>query len=65
MRILSSWAGAIAAARDPGLADALSSPFVRVWEDLGRAAPTITNHPRVTAAALAIAATVGVSYFWR
>ncbi|CAL8464843.1 g4378 [Coccomyxa elongata] len=58
-------AGAVAAARDPGVADALSTPFARIWEDLGHAAPSITNHPRITLATLAVAGTAGVAYFWR
>ncbi len=57
--------GAVAAARDPGVADALSSPFARIWEDMGHAAPSITNHPRITIATLAVAGAAGVAYFWR
>ena len=58
-------AGAVAAARNPEVADALAGPFVRLWEDTGRLAPSLTHHPRVTFAVVAAAGLAGVSYYWR
>lgn len=58
-------AGAIAAARDEGVADALSSPFVQAWNELGRVAPSVTNHPRISLAAVTAAGAAALSYYWR
>lgn len=56
-------AGAILAARNEAVSEALTSPFERLWEEIGNVSPTIGRHPGLVLAGLA-AASVGGGYYY-
>ena len=53
--------GAVAAASSPELADAAAAPFELAWDEVGRAAPALHSHPRIT---LAAAVAASAASFW-
>jgi hypothetical protein len=57
-------AGGVAAARDPDVADALSAPAERVWEQLEGAVPALRSHPKLVLGAVGLAA-LGGAFMWR
>lgn len=58
-------AGVGAAANSPDMADAVAAPFELLWDEVGRAAPALHSHPRITFAASAAAAGAAVWYYRR
>lgn len=58
-------AGTVAASRNAEVADAISSPFVNMWQDMERGAPILARHPRLCFGTLTALTAVGASYFWR
>ncbi|KAK9837250.1 hypothetical protein WJX81_001515 [Elliptochloris bilobata] len=57
--------GAVLAARERAVGDALAAPFQRLWGELGRAAPSAAAHPRATIAITATALGAGGWYYAR
>jgi hypothetical protein len=57
-------AGGVAAARDPDVADVLSAPAERVWEQLEGAVPALRSHPKLVLGAVGLAA-LGGAFMWR
>ena len=58
------WAGAVAAASNPDVADVIAAPFERAWDEVGRAMPACHSHPRFTLAA-ALATTGASIWYYR
>ncbi|CAL5229191.1 g12471 [Coccomyxa viridis] len=56
--------GTVAASRNAEVADAISSPFVNMWQDMERGAPILARHPRLCFGTLTALTAVGASYFW-
>eukprot|EP00884_Botryococcus_braunii_P000966 jgi/Botrbrau1/10870/Bobra.0025s0047.1 len=57
--------GAAAAAKDDRVATALASPFIRVWDEVGRVAPPLHEHPRLVLAAVGTASVLTAAYLTR
>ena len=50
---------------NPDAADTAAAPFALAWEEVGRAAPAVHSHPRITLAATAAASAAGFWYYRR
>lgn len=58
-------AGIGATISNPDAADTAAAPFALAWEEVGRAAPAVHSHPRITLAATAAASAAGFWYYRR
>ena len=58
-------AGTTYAARSPEVADAVTAPLSRVWDEADRVAPALTSHPRISFAVAAAAVAGGAAYYKR
>ena len=47
------------------MADTLATPFTAAWSEVGRVAPAVTAHPRITIATTALAVAGGFAYYSR
>eukprot|EP00208_Stichococcus_sp_RCC1054_P006187 CAMPEP_0206139636 /NCGR_PEP_ID=MMETSP1473-20131121/6804_1 /ASSEMBLY_ACC=CAM_ASM_001109 /TAXON_ID=1461547 /ORGANISM="Stichococcus sp, Strain RCC1054" /LENGTH=525 /DNA_ID=CAMNT_0053533509 /DNA_START=135 /DNA_END=1712 /DNA_ORIENTATION=+ len=57
-------AGALLAARSDMAAEFMARPFEALWDQVSASAPTVGDHPRTTAAVVAVGALAG-GYYWR